>query len=503
MPPAFSNFTSLRVLNLRNNSITGSIPESFGKLKNLRILDMANNKLEGSIPESFSNLTSMYYLDLSNNQLSGRVPEGALLRFNISSYLGNADLCGLASVGLPSCSPPPVLAPSFGPSSPPVTRKPSLSLVQIVLLSVGLFLGFKFIIAVILIMRWVRKDNHIEINLGAGGKIVMFQGGANVPTSKEMLRALRLIRKQHIIGEGGFGVVYKLQVNEHPTLAVKKLKSCLESERSFENELDTLGTVKHRNLVKLKGFCSAPNVKLLIYDFLPGGNLDQLLHGEKDENVVIDWPIRYRIALGVARGLSYLHHGCDPRIIHGDVSSTNILLDTDFQPYLSDFGLAKLVNTTDTHVTVTVGGTFGYVAPEFAKSGKATEKVDVYSYGVILLELLSGRRAVDENMPDDYTNLAGWVRSLHSHGNAIDIVDKNLRDSVAGVELDLLLEVACHCISLNPQDRPQMNKVVETLEILTETGMTPSGTSVRTSRDTSDGSMRGHFKYPPVKLSSL
>ena len=219
---------------------------------------------------------------------------------------------------------------------------------------------------------------------------------------------------------------------------------------------------------------------------------------------MVDWPIRYRVALGMARGLAYLHHGCNPRIIHGDVSSTNILLDTEFQPYLSDFGLAKLVSPNDTHVTVTVGGTFGYVAPEFAKSGKATEKVDVYSYGVILLELLSGRRAVDESMPDDYTNLAAWVRDLHGRGSAIEIVDQSLRDSVSGVELDLLLEVACHCISLNPQDRPQMNKVVETLEILTETDMSPPGTSVRTSHEGySDGSLRGQFKYPSAKLSSL
>lgn len=218
---------------------------------------------------------------------------------------------------------------------------------------------------------------------------------------------------------------------------------------------------------------------------------------------MVDWPIRYRIALGVARGLAYLHHSCNPRIIHGDVSSTNILLDTDFQPYLSDFGLAKLVKTTDTHVTVTVGGTFGYVAPEFAKSGRATEKVDVYSYGVILLELLSGRRAVEVSMSNEYTNLAGWVRDLHSQGKAMEIVDEILRNTIPGVELDLLLEVACHCISLTAQDRPQMHKVVETLEILTETDSTPSGTSVRTSHDASESSLRGHFKYPVTRLSSL
>lgn len=218
--------------------------------------------------------------------------------------------------------------------------------------------------------------------------------------------------------------------------------------------------------------------------------------------MVVDWPIRYRIAVGVARGLAYLHHGCDPRIIHGDVSSTNILLDTEFEPYLSDFGLAKLVTTNDTHVTVTVGGTFGYVAPEFAKSGKATEKVDVYSYGVILLELLSRRRAVDDSMPDDYTNLAAWARTLHNECRAKEIVDQNLRDTVAGVDLDLVLEVACHCVSLNPNDRPQMNKVVETLEILTESALTPSATSVRTSHDTTgrSGSLKPGSLVPDPSL---
>lgn len=314
------------------------------------------------------------------------------------------------------------------------------------------------------------------------GKIVMFQGAAKaLPSSKEVLQATRLIRKKHIIGEGGYGVVYKLQVNDYPPLAIKKLKTCLESERSFENELDTLGTVKHRNLVKLRGFCSSPSVKILVYDFLPGGNVDQLLHHATEENLPVDWPIRYRIALGVARGLAYLHHSCEPRIIHGDVSSSNILLDNEFEPYLSDFGLAKLVSTNDTHVTMTVGGTFGYVAPEFAKSGHATDKVDVYSYGVVLLELLSGRRAVDESMSDEYANLAGWVRELHNCGRALEIVDPNLRDTVKDVALDLLLEVACHCVSLSSYDRPQMNKVVELLELLSDTASSPIRSSLTTS----------------------
>lgn len=211
-----------------------------------------------------------------------------------------------------------------------------------------------------------------------------------------------------------------------------------------------------------------------------------ICHGDvagekKEEDFVVDWPIRYKIALGVARGLSYLHHGCAPRIIHGDVSSSNILLDAQFEPHLSDFGLAKLVTADDTHVSVTAGGTLGYVAPEFAKSRKATEKVDVYSYGVVLLELLSGRRAVDDALSEEYANLAGWVRELHSNGKASEAIEVYLRETVAAVDLDLLLEVAFHCISLNPHDRPQMSKVVETLEILAETGFSPAGTSARTS----------------------
>ena len=210
--------------------------------------------------------------------------------------------------------------------------------------------------------------------------------------------------------------------------------------------------------------------------------VDVVVGERKEEDFVVDWPIRYKIALGVARGLSYLHHGCAPRIIHGDVSASNILLDNQFEPYLSDFGLAKLVTGNDTHVSVTVGGTLGYVAPEFAKSGKATEKVDVYSYGVILLELLSGRRAVDESLSEEYANLAGWVRELHSTGKGSQVINQYLRETVAAVDLDLLLEVAFHCISLDPHDRPQMNRVVETLEILIDNGFSPTGTSARTSQ---------------------
>ncbi|CAK9234230.1 unnamed protein product [Sphagnum troendelagicum] len=316
----------------------------------------------------------------------------------------------------------------------------------------------------------MKTDTKLEINVGTGGKLVMFQSGVIVPSSREMFRAISRVRKRDIVGEGAYGVVYKLVLKDDSVFAVKKLKQCLENQRSFENELNTLATVKHRNLVRLRGFCTAPQSKLLIYDFLPNGSVDELLHEKSTELKVVNWVIRYRVAIGVARGLAYLHHGCDPSIIHGDISSTNILLDHHFEPHISDFGLAKLLDSSDTHITATVGGTFGYIAPEYAKTGQATEKVDVYSYGVLLLEILSGRRPTDDffTVTEDHVNLAGWVRNLCKEGHESDVVDTYLKDRTPYEELRLLLEVACQCVSLLPQDRPSMTKVVEALETLTD-----------------------------------
>lgn len=298
----------------------------------------------------------------------------------------------------------------------------------------------------------------------------MFKGGSIVPTSKEMLRAVRRIKKKDVVGEGGYGTVYKMVLKDNSTFAVKKLKQCLEATRGFENELETLGEIKHCNLVKLRGYCISPSTKLLVYDFLPNGTLDQLLHPriETEKQNPVDWQTRVNVALGVARALAYIHHCCEPRIIHRDVSATNVLLDENFEPRLSDFGLAKLMDYGDTHITVTVAGTFGYVAPEYAKTGQATEKSDVYSFGVLLLEILSGRRPTDSSISEEHVNLAAWVRSLHENSEEFEVVEKHLRDSVPHQELAMVMEIACRCISLEPQERPHMDKIAQYLERLIE-----------------------------------
>jgi len=349
-------------------------------------------------------------------------------------------------------------------------------MLEILLASIGAVLFLKFIIGVVLICYCLRSDRNCEIKLGKGGKLVMFKGGPTVPTSKEMLEGLRRIRKRDIVGEGGYGVVYKMVLKDQRTFAVKRLKQCLEATRGFDSEVETLGEIYHCNLVKLRGYCAASAANVLFYDFIPNGNLSQLLHSLAEEGKVIpvDWAIRVKIARGVARALAYLHFGCSPRIIHRDVSSSNVLLGDNFEPYLSDFGLAKLMSNNETHVTVTVGGTFGYMAPEYARSGHATEKSDVYSYGVLLLELLSRLKPTDSSISEEHLNLSTWVRKLHENNMEFEVVDKSIRDTANHQEVAIMMEIACSCISQAPEERPDMYKVVQMLDSLVDPDSTAS-----------------------------
>ncbi|KAG0625730.1 hypothetical protein M758_2G076700 [Ceratodon purpureus] len=475
IPASLGNLTYLRELYLHNNSLTGALPDSLGLLPKLRVLDVSFNNLEGAVPESYINLTSRKFL-----------------------WTGNHLLCGNPLLGLPAC-------PSENLESNPVGHVPRnpWSVWKILLVSVGAFLFFKLIIGLLLLRRWLRDDKKREIDLGKGGKLVMFKGGSTVPTSREMLRVIRRITKKDVIGEGGFGKVYKITLKDNTSFAVKKLKHCLEAARGFENELETLGEIKHCNLVKLRGYCVAPLMKLLIYDFVPNGTLDELLHPhtEIEKLYPVDWPTRVRVALGVARALAYIHHSCEPRIVHRDISANNVLLDENFEPRLSDFGLAKLLNSNDTHATVTVAGTFGYVSPEYAKTGQATEKSDVYSYGVLLLEILSGRRPTDSSISEEHVNLAGWVRNLQENCQEFEMVEKRWRDTVPHRELALFMEIACRCVSLEPSKRPRMDKVAHHLERLMDCDSTSSVFTL--SNNTSTRTGHGRRSHDFLDISDL
>ncbi|KAL8063775.1 hypothetical protein ABFX02_01G048500 [Erythranthe guttata] len=303
-------------------------------------------------------------------------------------------------------------------------------------------------------------DKGLAVDVSGGASVVMFHG--DLPySSKDIIKKLENLNEEHVIGAGGFGTVYKLAMDDGNVFALKRIVKVNEGfDRFFERELEILGSIKHKYLVNLRGYCNSPTSKLLIYDFLSGGSLDEALH-ERGEQ--LDWEARLNIIMGAAKGLTYLHHDCSPRIIHRDIKSSNILLDANFDARVSDFGLAKLLEDEESHITTIVAGTFGYLAPEYMQSGRATEKTDVYSFGVLVLEILSGKRPTDASFIEKGLNIVGWLNYLVSETRQREIVDPHC-EGVQTESLDSLLSIAIQCVSSIPEDRPTMHRVVQILE---------------------------------------
>ncbi|PIA39548.1 hypothetical protein AQUCO_02600182v1 [Aquilegia coerulea] len=297
---------------------------------------------------------------------------------------------------------------------------------------------------------------------------------------------------QNVLGEGGFGAVYKGCLADGREVAVKQLKvGGAQGEREFRAEVDIISRVHHRHLVSLVGYCISDKQRLLVYDYVPNNNLYHHLHGKG--RPVMDWATRSRVAAGAARGIAYLHEDCHPRIIHRDIKSSNILLDKNFEAQVSDFGLAKLALDTNTHVSTRVMGTFGYMAPEYATSGKLTDKSDVYSFGVVLLELITGRKPVDSSQPLGEESLVEWARPLLAR--ALDsqefdgLVDPRLEKSYVESEVFRMIEAAAACVRHSATKRPRMGQVMRALDSLDSAdlsnGMRPGHSEVYDSTDQS------------------
>ncbi|KAF6150069.1 hypothetical protein GIB67_002851 [Kingdonia uniflora] len=209
------------------------------------------------------------------------------------------------------------------------------------------------------------------------------------------MRISENLNKKYIVGYGASSTVYKCVLKNSKAIAIKRLYTQYPHNlREFQSEYDTVGSIPHRNLVSLLGFSHSPNGNLLFYDYMPNGSLWDLFHGPA-KKVKLDWNTQLRITVGAAQGLAYLQHDCNPRIIHRDVKTSNILVDDNFEAHLSDFGIAKCISPSKTHVNTSVLGTIGYIDPEYARTSRLTEKSDVYSFGIVLLELLIGKKAVD------------------------------------------------------------------------------------------------------------
>ncbi|KAF8094022.1 hypothetical protein N665_0371s0007 [Sinapis alba] len=291
---------------------------------------------------------------------------------------------------------------------------------------------------------------------------------------QELVKATNGFSQENLLGEGGFGCVYKGILPDGRVVAVKQLKvGGGQGDREFKAEVETLSRIHHRHLVSIVGHCISDDRRLLIYDFVSNKDLYFHLHASKE---VLDWVTRVRIAAGAARGLAYLHEDCHPRIIHRDIKSSNILLEDNFDARVSDFGLARLALDCNTHITTRVMGTFGYLAPEYASSGKLTEKSDVYSFGVVLLELITGRRPVDTSQPLGEESLVEWARPLISHAIETEelgsLVDPKLGGNYADSEMFRMIEAAGACVRHSAAKRPRMGQIVRALESLSAEDLT-------------------------------
>lgn len=275
------------------------------------------------------------------------------------------------------------------------------------------------------------------------------------------------------LGGGGFGSVFKGTLPDSTLVAVKKLDSVSQGEKQFRMEVSTIGTIQHVNLVRLRGFCSEGNKKLLVYDYMPNGSLDAHIFREKAAKI-LDWKTRYQIALGTARGLFYLHEKCRDCIIHCDIKPENILLDKEFCPKVADFGLAKLMGRDFSRVLTTMRGTRGYLAPEWISGVAVTAKADVYSFGMMLFEFLSGRRNADPSEDGKVNFFPSFAaKMMIGGGDILSLLDPRLERCADTDEVLRICRIACWCIQDDETHRPTMGQVVQILEGVLDVNMPP------------------------------
>ncbi|XP_020096126.1 leucine-rich repeat receptor-like serine/threonine-protein kinase At1g17230 isoform X1 [Ananas comosus] len=462
IPVELGQLTALQIaLNLSYNSLDGEIPTQLGNLHLLEFLYLNDNQLEGEVPASFSELSSLLVCNLSYNNLVGSLPNIPLFqKLDNSNFLGNIGLCGMRTkpcepISLPSSNSPAIWAKKDA------SREKIVSIASFVVGIVSLFLTAA--VCWSLKRRTPNLPSNEDRKQNVSGPYYLLKEQI---TYQELLEATGNFSESAVIGRGACGTVYKAVMYDGSLIAVKKIKAQGEGsniDSSFRAEISTLGNVRHRNIVKLYGFCSYQDSNLILYEYMANGSLGKLLHGDK-EVCMLDWDARYRIALGAAEGLRYLHCDCKPQIVHRDIKSNNILLDEAMEAHVGDFGLAKLIDISHSKTMSAVAGSYGYIAPEYAFTMKVTEKCDIYSLGVILLELVTGQPPIQPL--EKGGDLVNWVRRLMQNAAPqSEIFDSRLDLSSKSTieEMSLVLKIALFCTSESPLDRPTMREVISML----------------------------------------
>lgn len=460
IPDVIGKLEKLQTLDLSGNNFNGRIPTSVGDLRNLNYLRLNNNSLVGPIPESLSNVEGLALVDLSFNNLSGSLPKISARTFNI---IGNPSICGQNSASRCSLTYSEPL-----PFPPSDTESGGKNRRLAVALGAGLGSAALAVLCIGLLVLWrYTKNQQVFFDVNDQYDPEVCLGHLKRYSFKELRTATEHFNVKNILGKGGFGVVYKGCLNNGSLVAVKRLKdyNAAGGEIQFQTEVELISLAVHRNLLRLLGFCTTENERLLVYPYMPNGSVASRLRDHVHGVPVLDWCRRKKIALGTGRGLVYLHEQCDPKIIHRDVKAANILLDEEFEAVVGDFGLAKLLDHRDSHVTTAVRGTVGHIAPEYLSTGQSSEKTDVFGFGILLLELVTGQKALDFGRAANQKGvMLDWVKKLHQEGKLHVMVDTDFKGNFHTVEVEEMVQVALLCTQFNPLHRPKMSEVVRMLE---------------------------------------
>ncbi|KAK2990071.1 hypothetical protein RJ640_025434 [Escallonia rubra] len=480
--PTFGDLLDLKALDLHNTSLAGEIQNlgslqhleklnlsfnqliSFGSdledLINLQTLDLQNNSLQGLVPESLGDLRNLHLLNLEHNKLRGTLPRS--LNRKSLEVRTSGNLC---------------LAFSFSTCSE-LSGSPSIETPQVTVLTkaehngnnhMALILGsiggllFALIIISLSVFLCTRREKMTTAYTARARVDMQNWNGARVFSYKEVKAATNNLK--HVIGRGSFGSVYLGKLPNGKLVAVKvRFDRTQLGADSFLNEVNLLSQVRHQNLVSLEGFCHESKQQILVYEYLPGGSLADNLYGANSKRVTLSWVRRLKIAIDAAKGLDYLHNGSDPRIIHRDVKSNNILLDMEMNGKVCDFGLSKQVTEADaTHVTTVVKGTAGYLDPEYYSTRQLTEKSDIYSFGVVLLELICGREPLSHSGSPDSFNLVLWAKP-YLQAAAFEIVDENLKGTFDVESMRKAARVATRSVERDASQRPTIAEVLAELK---------------------------------------